>query len=207
MNELKEDERELIKLANFFKKRAKVLIEAGKLSEEHLQVVQACEKLTATIYEHSRIREEINQKRANIKNLIKDNASCPQCSSLNYLKFIGTDINEKNWKFNKYKCRRCNIQFVWNRPNNPWDMIAFTEEVAKEYQNKLESQNPSEEEVQVFRSMLAEVKGNLDLIKPIIKSSDEEFNALEARDKEITQMIKQFKNYLMIQKILMESSN
>lgn len=207
MNQLKEDERELVKLANYFRKRAQHLIEEGKLSQEHQQVIVACERLTNTIYEHSSVREEITQKRENVKSIIKDNAVCPQCESNSQLKFVGIDKNEKGWKFNKYKCRRCNIQFVWNRPNNPWDMISFTEEMAVEFDKKIDSETSSEEEKQQFKLMLVQVQENLNLIKPVIQRSDEEFEALQFRDEEISKMIKEFKNYLLIQKVLLDSVN
>jgi len=207
MNQLKEDERELVKLANYFRKRAQLLIEEGKLSQEHQQVIVACERLTNTIYEHSSVREEITQKRENVKNIIKDNAVCPQCESNSQLKFVSIDKNEKGWKFNKYKCRRCNIQFVWNRPNNPWDMISFTEEMAVEFDKKIDSETSSEEEKQQFKMMLVQVQENLNLIKPVIQRSDEEFDSLQTRDEEISKMIKEFKNYLLIQKVLLDSVN
>jgi len=44
---LKENERELIKLVNFFRKRAEKLIKKGKLSEEHKQVINACEPIAS----------------------------------------------------------------------------------------------------------------------------------------------------------------
>jgi hypothetical protein len=207
MNQLKEDERELVKLANYFRKRAQHLIEEGKLSQEHQQVIVACERLTNTIYEHSSVREEITQKRENVKSIIKDNAVCPQCESNSQLKFVGIDKNDKGWKFNKYKCRRCNIQFVWNRPNNPWDMISFTEEMAVEFDKKIDSETSSEEEKQQFKLMLVQVQENLNLIKPVIQRSDDEFEALQTRDEEISKMIKEFKNYLLIQKVLLDSVN
>lgn len=207
MNQLKEDERELVKLANYFKKKAEKLIEEGKLSQEHEQVIVACERLTKTIYDHSSFREEILAKREHISNSIRDNASCPECQSNSMLKFIGVTDDEKGWKFNKYKCRRCNIQFVWNRPNNPWDMISFIEDLMGEFRMRLESETSNESEKEEANQMLHQLEGNLELIKPIIRTSDEEYEALQSRDEEIGAMIKNFKNYLLIQKVLLDSVN
>lgn len=206
MNQLKEDERELVKLANYFKKKAEKLILEGKLPPEHQQVMEACDRLIKTIYDHSALRDEISKKRETIKSSIKDFAICPHCNSNEYLKFIGVDSNEKGYKFNKYKCRRCNIQFSWNRPNNPWDMIAFTEDLLAEFHKKIEEQS-SPDEKEASEQMIHQLEGNLNLVRPIIKQSDQEFEDMKTRDEEISKMIKEFKNYLLIQKVLIDSIN
>jgi hypothetical protein len=86
-------------------------------------------------------------------------------------------------------------------------MISFTEEMAVEFDKKIDSETSSEEEKQQFKLMLVQVQENLNLIKPVIQRSDDEFEALQTRDEEISKMIKEFKNYLLIQKVLLDSVN
>ncbi len=69
------------------------------------------------------------QQHENLKKIVRDNAECPKCKRSDQLKPKGLDPNEKGWKMNRYRCRRCNIAFTWNRPNNPWDMLEFVEDM------------------------------------------------------------------------------
>src|SRR3954462_11174081 len=105
----KDNERELIRLVGSFRRRADNLITEGRLSEEHAQVITACDKLTDTLDIHAANRAEILQQRDFLKEMIKDNALCPRCGKNTHLKHISIEKNEKGWKCNKYRCRRCNI--------------------------------------------------------------------------------------------------
>src|SRR6478609_8196716 len=108
-------ERELVKAATQFKKRALNLMKADKLSEEHQQVVQACDKLLDQITAHAQTRTEIVRQHEELKKLVQDHAQCPRCQSNANLKFRSVDTtHEKGWKMNRYRCRRCNIDFTWN---------------------------------------------------------------------------------------------
>src|SRR4051812_44437788 len=95
---LKENERELIKLINFFRKRAEVLIKENKMDEDYRQLIEACEKLVGQLVAHAEHRAEILLQRETLKNIIKDNAVCPKCQKGNQLKFVGVDTNDKGWK-------------------------------------------------------------------------------------------------------------
>ncbi|MGQ0827617.1 MAG: hypothetical protein ACT4ON_04390 [Bacteroidota bacterium] len=204
---LKENERELIKLVNFFRKRAEKLIKEGKLNEEHKQVINACERLTEQLNVHALNRAEILQNRENLTNLIKDNAECPKCNKNTHLKFLGIDKNEKGWKNNKYKCRRCNIEFVWNRPNNPWDMIPFVEMHIQEMENKVQAEKMNEETKAQSLQMLEQMKETVGKLKPIVELSDKDFIDMQARELEMDKMIRGFKNHLLIERIKMDSWN
>ena len=125
----KANERELIKVATFFKKQSKKLIFEGKIGEEHKTVEEAVDRFIEHMNTHANIRAFVLEQRDYLNKLVKDNAQCPQCHTNNMLKFAGTEKNEKGWKSNRYKCRKCNIIFTWNMPSNPWDMIQYIEEV------------------------------------------------------------------------------
>ncbi len=60
-NNLKDNERALIKQVSFFKKRAEKLISEGKLGEEHTQLITTCETLISTVQLHAAKRAEILQ--------------------------------------------------------------------------------------------------------------------------------------------------
>lgn len=201
----KENERELVKLVNHFRKRAESLVKEGKLSQEHMEVSKACERLIEKLDMHATGRAEIMQKREALKNLVKDNAQCPQCNSVNYLKYVKEVTHEKGWKNNRYRCRRCNIEFTWNRPNNPWDMIVFMENVMSEMEAGLSSM-PEETALQT-QELITQMEAGLNQLKTVIEASDEEYEEFNKRDKEMSKMINDFKAYLLIEKIKMDTWN
>src|SRR3989337_2472768 len=106
-------ERDLVKLASFFKKQSKKLIEEGKLGDEHKKVEEAVDRFMEFINNHANTRSFVMEQRAYLNKLVKDNAECPKCHSSEKLKVVGIERNEKGWKSNRYKCRKCNIEFTW----------------------------------------------------------------------------------------------
>jgi hypothetical protein len=202
---LKENERELIKLVNYFRKHAEKLVSENKVDAEFQQLIDTCEKFAQQLNLHAQRREEVLQQREQLKNLVKDNALCPKCHKNTHLKFVGIDKHPQGWKCNKYKCRKCNIEFVWSRPNNPWDMIPYVEGFVKELQQKIESEATPEDEKQLALETVNQMQGNLDKLKPVIEASDLDFNELNERDEEMAKMIHEFKNHLLIIKIKMDT--
>lgn len=198
---LKPNERELIKLIKFFRKRAQQLIQEGQLSEEHQQLGVACDKLTDQILNHARIREQVTGKREKLRQLIKDNAVCPKCQQNNQLKRIGIARHEKGWQSNKYKCRRCNIEFVWGKPNNPWDMVTFLEQYIGELEGNVQNESLPEEIRQQSAVVIEQLHTSLGQLKPVLAESDQEMADLETTEVEMSKMIHQFTNYLQIEKI------
>lgn len=204
---LKENERELIKLVNFFRKRAASLIKEGKLSEEHEQVIAACEKLIERLNAQAEQRAQIIQQRENLKGIIKDNALCLKCEKNTHLKLAGTETNGKGWKFNKYKCRRCNIEFVWHKPNNPWDTVPFLDSLVQELEHKLSKEGVSAEMQAPSREMIGQVQENIEKLKIVITASDRDYEEMQRNESEMDKMIHGFKNHLLIEKIKMDSWN
>lgn len=200
---LKPEERELIKLVGFFKKRAEKMIEEEKVDAEYNQLIETCDKLVSQIELHARNREIVLGEREQLKALVKDNAVCPKCSSNANLKMIGTDVNEKGWKSNKYKCRKCNIEFVWNAPNNPWDMIPYVENFLANLETKL-NEEPDQSLKDHTADVLNLMKANLQKLKPVVEASDLDLAELEEREKEMADMVHKFKKHLLIEKIRME---
>jgi hypothetical protein len=198
---LKPNERELIKLINFFRKRADQLIQQGQLSEEHQQLGVACDKLTNQVLNHARLRQQVTEKRDKLRLLIKDNASCPKCHQSNQLKLVGTAPHEKGWKSNKYKCRRCNIGFVWGKPNNPWDMVIFLEQYIGEMEGNVQNEYLGEEIRQQSALIINQLQQSLAQLKPVLSASDQEMADLQTTEVEMSKMIHQFTNYLLIEKI------
>ncbi len=204
---LNDKERELIKLVTYFKKRAETLMADGKLSEEHQQVVIACSSLAEKLDQNADERAAIVEQRESLSKMIKDNASCPKCGRNTHLKFAGVITNEKGWKCSSYRCRRCNIQFEMTRPNNPWDMILFMEDLHRDMSKGLEDDSLSELERTNTEEMLSQLEENISKLKPVIESTDREYQAMKAREPEMAKMIHDFKNYLLIEKIKMDSWN
>lgn len=199
-NNFKPNERELIKVATFFKKKSQQLIAEGKLGEENRKVAEAVDRFIEHMNEHANSRAFILDQREFLKKLVKDNARCPQCHSADMLKFVGAEKNEKGWKSNRYKCRKCNIFFTWNLPNNPWDMIAYIEEVLAVLNGNKGNNSTTPDE----RAAIAGMQANLAKLKPVIQEHDKDFHQLEAREAEMEKLIHEFKNSLLIEKIKLD---
>lgn len=201
----KANERELVKVATYFKKQSRKLIEEGRLGEEHGKVAETVDRFIDHLERHADARAAILEQRQYLKSLVRDNASCPQCHSSNMLKPAGTEENEKGWKSNRYKCRKCNIYFTWNMPNNPWDMIAYLQEVLVALRLKFSNQDASEEDKSAAGAAIDSMQANLDKLKPVMDAHDKDFQDLEKRDEEMERLVHEFKNSLLIEKIKMDT--
>lgn len=201
----KNHERELVKVATFFKRQSKKLIAEGKLGEEHKKVEEAVDRFVEHMNNHANSRAFILEQRESLKKLVKDDAECPTCHKRDMLKLVGTDKNEKGWKSNRYKCRRCNIEFTWNRPNNPWDMVEYIGEVLQSLRAKHESETTSPGEKEQLAEGVATMQANLEKIKPVIDAHNKEYNDLLSRETEMEKLIHEFKNSLLIEKIKMDT--
>ena len=207
MQLLKENERELVKLVNFFSRRAQKLIGEGKLGPEHAQVSAACENLVKQINAHAELRNDVLLRREDLKSVIKDEASCPKCKSNEYLKFVSIDDeHERGWKCNRYRCRRCNIEFTWNRPNNPWDMLDFMRELLKLMELNIHRE-PDPDAKEKSELILTQTQESLGKLQSIIESSDKEYEELQHREMEMEATLKEFKRYLLIEKAKMEAED
>lgn len=202
---LKSNERELVKVATFFKRQSRKLIDAGKLGEEHHQVADAVDRFIAQMEEHANSRAHLLAERETLKKLVKDDAVCPRCRTNDKLKPAGTEKDSHGWTSNRYKCRKCNIQFTWNRPNNPWDMIGYIEAVIAEFEARLNGDGVGQAERDQLTAGVASMKANLHQLKPVIETHDLEFNKLKERDLEMEKIIHEFKNSLLIEKIKMNT--
>ena len=163
----KANERELVKVVTFFKKQSKKLIEEGKLGEEHKTVQTAVDKFVEQMEKHADTRAFILEQRGHLQKLVKDNAQCPTCHKKDMLKLVGTEKNEKEWKSNRYKCRRCNIEFTWNLPNNPWDMLQYIDEVLQLMRSKYSDASTANDEKEQITAAITGMEANLQKLKPV----------------------------------------
>jgi hypothetical protein len=198
----KPTERELIKVATFFKKKSKQLIEEGKVGEENIKVQEAVDRFIEQMSQHADARALVLEQREYLEKLVKDNALCPQCHSRDMLKFVGCERSEKGWKSNRYKCRKCNILFTWNLPNNPWDMIAYIGNVLGQLREKNDRGDPSTEEE---KAAVVTMQANLDRLTPVIAAYDKDYADMLAREAEMEKLVHEFKNSLLIEKIKLDT--
>lgn len=201
---LNPDERELVKLAGFFKKRAEKLAEENQLQEETKLLAETCDKLVEQLQQHAKYRDMVTGERQQLQGLVKDNAKCPTCGKNDMLKIIGTDKSEQGWKSNKYKCRRCNIEFVWNAPNNPWDMIPYVEDVITRMQARIAQDTMEVDAALEHMEAIAQMQANLTKLKPVVEASDLDWAELQQREAEMADIVKKFRKHLLIEKIRME---
>lgn len=201
----KNHERELVKVVTFFKKQGRKLIEEGKLGEEHSKVEEAVDRFIEQMERHAEGRAVILEQRKYLENLVKDDAACPRCQKKDMLKLVGTEKNEKGWKSNRYRCRRCNIEFTWNRPNNPWDMVAYIDELLAMMHLKHAQETEGSAEKEQFAAAIQSMQANLDKLKPVIEAHNKEFDELQLREAEMEKLIHELKNTLLIEKIKMDT--
>jgi DNA-directed RNA polymerase subunit M/transcription elongation factor TFIIS len=201
----KANERELVKLATFFKKESQRLIAAGKLGEESVKVEEAVDKFIDHMNRHADTRTFILDQREQLKSLVKDEAECPTCRKRDMIKVVGTEKSEQGWTSNRYRCRRCNIEFTWNRPNNPWDLIEYIEEMMALFKKKAQDLTISEPERQHILESIPNMEANLSRLKPVIEAHDKEYNEWVAREAEMEKLVHEFKNSLMIERIKLDT--
>jgi len=174
------------------------------LGEEHLQIEQTVDRFIEQINSHADVRAAILEQRKHLNSIVKDDVVCPKCRTKDMVKLVGTEKNEKGWRSNRYKCRKCNIQFTWKAPNNPWDLIAYINETLGTLQQKLDDTS-SDEEKEALRQSLINMHGQLEKITPVISAHDQEYAALMEREDEMEKLIHEFKNSLLIEKIKMDT--
>ncbi len=200
-----QQERDLIKLAGFFKNQSIKLMEKGMLGEEHKTVQEAVDRFLEHMDSHVNTRAFILDQHEYLNKLVKDNARCPKCLSSEKLKVIGTDKNEKGWKSNRYKCRKCNIEFTWNLPNNPWHMIEYIQEMLIQMRAKVDDTSTAEDARVEALETIDNMESNLNKLKPVIDAHDREYRELQARESEMERLMHEFKNSLTIEKIKMDT--
>jgi hypothetical protein len=204
---LKDNERDLIKQVNYFKKRAERLLSEGKVDEDHRQLVESCEKLVDTIQLHAGKRAEVLEQREALKNMIKDNAACPKCTKNTHLKHVGIDTTDSGWKCNKYRCRKCNIEFIWVKPNNPWDLVPYLERMISTIEEKLQVEGVDENYKQESTGMIEQVNLSLSKLKPVIEASDLDWQEMQAREADMDKIVNEFKMHLQIERIKMDAQD
>ncbi|HET9486235.1 MAG TPA: hypothetical protein VFO54_02325 [Chryseosolibacter sp.] len=178
----KPNERELVKVATFFKKQSKKLIEEGKIGEENKNVEEAVDRFIEHMNNHANARAFILEQREYLKKLVKDNPECPQCHSRDMLKLVGSERNDKGWKSNRYKCRKCNILFTWNMPNNPWDMISYIQEVLQTLRTRNENEEAPGGGVNERLATISSMEANLGKLKPVIDAHEQDYQDLLKRE-------------------------
>lgn len=204
---LKDNERELIKQVNYFKKRAERMLSEGKVAEDHRQLIESCEKLVDTIHLHAGKRAEVLEQRGALENMVKDNAACPKCAKNTHLKHAGIDTADNAWKCNKYRCRKCNIEFVWSKPNNPWDLVPYLERMIVNIEEKLQGRDVDEIHKQESENMIEQVNISLSKLKPIIEASDLDWQEMQAREADMDKIVNEFKMHLQIERIKMDAQD
>ena len=80
-------------------------------------------------------------------------------------------------------------------------MVIFLEQYIGEMENNVQNERLSAEIRQQSASIIHQVQQSLDQLKPVLAASDQEMNDLQSTEVEMSQMIHQFTNYLLIEKI------
>jgi transposase-like protein len=203
MEDYKTEEKDVLRL---IKNLAKTLQERSgeEQNEEMQQFMTACESFEKQIKAHAEYRSVILNARQHLSEMIKEDAVCPRCHSREFLKPAGTEINDKGWKSNRYKCRRCNITFVWNTPNNPWDIIPYAEDFIKQVETRITAGSEGENGTESLMPALEKMRESLEQLKPVVETSDKQYAEFEEREKALSDLVHEFRKQLMIKKIQLE---
>ena len=195
----------MAKLAGFFKKQSIKLMEQGMLGEEHKKVQEAVDHFLNHMEGHANARASILDQREYLNKLVKDNARCPKCVGNEKLKVVGTEKNEKGWKSNRYKCRKCNIEFTWSLPNNPWHMIEYIQEMLTRMREKADDTATADDIKMQTLVTIGHLVSNLSKLRPAIEAHDREYDKLKARERDMERLMHEFKNSLSIERIKMDT--
>ncbi len=142
-----------------------------------------------------------------LRGMLKENAACPKCNRKTRLKHVGIDTSDNGWKCNKYRCRKCNIEFVWAKPNNPWDLVPYLERIIGSMKTKLKEENVEESQKQEMQNMIEQVHVSLAKLKPAIEAFDLDFLEMEARDQDMNNIVNEFKMHLQIERTKMDAQD
>lgn len=200
---LNESERELVRLANYFSKNAQLQNLEENFGEEHAKLVDSCHQIVSALNKHAEYRATVLAQRDALAKAIKDNADCPQCNQNTQLKLVGVD-NSMDMSCNRYKCRRCNISFTWNRPNNPWDFVKFIDGLQVQIVEQLQEDSLPEEEVQLYQQTIQDLGFQRNKLQESIAQVDENYSVMQQKEAEMSALVQSFSKYLKITKIQME---
>jgi hypothetical protein len=200
-----DDEREVVKLANYFIRQAKKYTDVSE-SGQQLALISSCQQICDVLSNHADYRSAIEEEKQYLSKIIKDNAVCPKCSSMEYLRFSEVD-NSEEYKCNRYRCRKCNIAFTWNRPNNPWDMLKFVKRLKQEMEDKFNRSREMGNENSDDLSSIENLGVEVEKLSSAIDQFDARYNQMTSKDEEIQAMVKDFKKYLKIEKVKFEVLN
>lgn len=167
-------------------------------------MLESCDRLLEQVYVHAENRAVILQQHESLKKTVKDNAKCPNCRSSANLKFKSVDTSEKGWKMNRYRCRKCNLDFTWNRPNNPWDLLHFFEDLLSQLDTNIGNVAIDAETREQTFAMKEQIIESLAMLRPVVESADKNLKDIRQKDDEMAQLLHEFKNYLLIEKIKLD---
>jgi hypothetical protein len=199
------NERDLIKIINQFRKKTHGLIEAGTVSEDHKKILDSCNTLIQHLEGHAQARADVLARYDSFKNSIKDNAKCPKCGKVDQLKLKTVVKDEEGKRYNRYRCRRCNIDFTWNLPNNPWDMVKHLDKVNETFKMKMVLLPEGSEEREAVQKTIDSVTASVSGLQPVLETAENDKNIIEEKDQEMAKVIHEFKNYLSIELIKMDT--
>jgi hypothetical protein len=83
-------------------------------------------------------------------------------------------------------------------------MILYFEEVLAQLQARNEATENAAEKEQ-FTAAIGSIQDNLGKLRPVIDAHEQEYRDLQSRDSEMEQLIHEFKNSLLIEKIKMDT--
>ena len=156
---------------------------------------------------HAAKRTDVITQRESLRTMLKDNAQCPKCHKSANLKHIGIDTSGQGWKSNKYKCRKCNIEFVWTKPNNPWDLVPYLESMVPTLEMRAKDEKLNDAEGGELQQMIAQINASLERLKPVIAASDLDYEEMLTRDTEMSRLVNEFKMHLQIERIKMDAQD
>jgi hypothetical protein len=83
-------------------------------------------------------------------------------------------------------------------------MVPYVENFIQNIESKLNEEGPDDGSRQAVAETVRQMKESLEILKPVVEKSDQDFIEFEAREKEMEGIVNRFKKQLMIEKIRLE---
>ena len=84
-------------------------------------------------------------------------------------------------------------------------MIQYLDEVMTTLRLQQNNVTAADEEKAIAGAAIESIEGSLSKLRPVIEAHDKEYYAIQERDTEMEQLIHEFKNSLLIEKIKMDT--
>ena len=203
---LKEDERELLALVDWFCKRCEAVEkEKGRLAANEQQLKITYTKMAESVQRRAARRQEDEQKRIAAHNQQAANhlMECTKCNSTAHVKWTGTTAESKKnkgWTHFKYHCTACNLMFLHYMPVEDEHLLQWYENFLSQMEKTREDGSTYVEILNITSARLQELKNSYAALKASIEKVEAATKIIEEEDAKLDEIIERQRNALLVMK-------